>query len=103
MLAEAASVDWGLPGVWLHPNCHEYDLKDPLFVEVLQSAAAHGLIVYCLCPDHSAGRAERAHFYKGLFLSGALFRSPVTIETTPGMSCSQTHWPLSNTIYCTCL
>ena len=37
--------DYRMPGIRLHPNYHGYDLKDPVFAEVLQLAGASGQIV----------------------------------------------------------
>jgi predicted TIM-barrel fold metal-dependent hydrolase len=37
--------DYRMPGIRLYPNYHGYDLKDPVFAEVLQLAGAGGQIV----------------------------------------------------------
>jgi len=37
--------DYRMPGIRLHPNYHGYELKDPVFAEVLQVASANGLMV----------------------------------------------------------
>jgi predicted TIM-barrel fold metal-dependent hydrolase len=37
--------DYRMPGIRLHPNYHGYELKDPVFTELLHVAAANGLMV----------------------------------------------------------
>jgi predicted TIM-barrel fold metal-dependent hydrolase len=37
--------DYRMPGIRLHPNYHGYQLTDPVFLELLQTAAANGLVV----------------------------------------------------------
>jgi len=37
--------DYNMPGIRLHPNYHGYELKDPVFAELLHVTSANGMIV----------------------------------------------------------
>ena len=39
----------GMAGIRLHPNYHGYGLQDPVAVELMERAAAHGLAVQVVC------------------------------------------------------
>lgn len=41
--------DLGMPGIRVHPNYHNYTLRDPAFERLLRDAAARGVLVQVVC------------------------------------------------------